>query len=358
MATGDGYKTILYWGISLLTWGAIAFAILAHAADYDQNTRNASLGILGFVTLLYYIAQFCSSSCKYLFNKEESGKIYDYMERMFYTPMHKVMTIQCYHYESRQVRQQDSKGNVTYTTERIRVDTHFATERYYYISWRDISGKFDLDVSGATSQQEKPFVKLHLKLVMKLADDGTESDFYYQKRSFIHRNNLDTHYDFNEALQLAGYKEYTLVRVTDFNPPCFGGAWFILFTLLTFAEFYKIHLDKYSIVQDFDIAKVVSSRRDLNNPQYVQQYIPLMPCIVFMGSIREYSNVTLLPQGELTPPPPPPKDMPAPDPSEIPANVNITMSTGGHGVGISMSQGGQPGMTVGANINLNAPLLQ
>jgi hypothetical protein len=279
------------------------------------------------------------------------------MEQMFYTPMHKTMHMQCYHYETKYITQKDANGNTTHRTEQVRVNTHSATERYYYISWRDISGKFDLDVSGGMGQQEKPFVKLHLRLLMNLAEDGTEADFHYQKRSFIFRNYLDSFYDFNETLDMHGYNEYeyTLVRVTDFNPPCFGAPWFILFTLLTVAEFYKLHLDKYSIVQDFNIVKVVSSRQDLNSPQYVQQYAAMMPCIVFMGNVREYNGPMILAQGDLTPPPPPPPNMPPGD--ELPQNMQINMSAGGQGMTMNVSHEGQPGMSMNINMTANSPVL-
>lgn len=344
MASGDSkFKTTWYWFSTLLVWGSIVFLVVAYVADMETNLKYAALGIAIACLLAYYISEFCSSSCSYLCNKSEAGSIYSYMEQMFYTPVHKVMHIQCYHYELRTVTTRDANGKTKTQLNRVRVNTRFATERYYYISWRDISGKFDLDVSGGMAQHERPFVKLHLLLAMSLAEDGTASDFHYQKRSFIARNNWDTHYDFTERLELNGYNEHTLVKVTDFNPPCFNSFWFFLFTLLTVVEFYKIHMDKYCIVQDFNIVKVVSSRQDLNAPQYIQQYLTLTPCIVYMGNIQQYNGPMLLPQGELVPPPPA---------ENMPANVNPMPVAGEVQMNVPMDMNvAMPGM------DANAPLL-
>lgn len=369
MASGDGTcKTFWYWLVSLLAWGSVVFIGVAHGVGLDQTIRTTSIVVLSICLLAYYISQFCSSSCRYLCNRSETGSIYGYMERMFYTPMHKVMHIQCYHFETRMVTERDSNGNTSYRSERVRVNTHFARERYYYISWRDISGRFDLDVSGGMAEQEKPFVKLHLRLAMLLAEDGTSTDFYNQQRSFIYRNYLDTHYDFSETLELSGYNEHTLVKVTDYDPPCFGAGWFFLFTLILCAEFYKLHLDKYSIVQNFDIVKTVSSRRDLNAPQYAEQYIALVPTIIYMGNVHTYNGPMVLAQGEIAQPPPPPSNMPPPNPSETASNIQFSAPTGlPPGVtmdmspvnsGVAMNQGGQPGMNMNVHVGVNSPLLQ
>lgn len=281
-------------------------------------------------------------------NRAESASIYSYMERMFYTPVHKVMHIQCYHYETRLRTERDANGNTSVKTEQVRVNTHSSTERYFYISWRDISGKFDLDVSGAMEKQERPFVKLHLGLAMQPAGDGTESDFNHQKNSFVWRNNRDTHYDFDERLELQGYDEHILVRVSDFQPPYFSLGWFILFTLLTVVEFYKQYMDKFCVVQDFTIRKVVSSRQDLNNPTYVQQYIAFIPTIVYMGVVKTYDGPMILAQGELLAPPPPPVDM-AP-------GFTVTMSTQAAVPGnVAVAN---PGVSMNISLGASGPLLQ
>lgn len=349
MATGDGCcSETWHWISNILAWASIIFFLVVLVLRLTE-LYTVSIILFSVFLLIYYITQFCSSSCSYLFHRTETASVYNYMENMFYRPMYKVMHIQCFHYETRTYSDRDSNGNTTIRTESVRVNTHSATERYYYISWRDISGKFDLDVSGAMTQHERPFVKFHLGLIMQLAEDGTQGDFEHQKYSFIARNNWDVHYDFSERLELDGYNEHTLVRVSDYNPPCFSSFWFIFFTLLTMVEFYKFYMDKFCIVQRFDIVKVVSSRQDLNAPQYVQQYITFAPCIIYMNEVHNYNGPMVLPQGALVPPPPTP-----PEGSPGKMNMNIQMNP--------QMQPGVPHMSVNMNVNMNkketnAPLL-
>lgn len=348
MASGDStFRNFCYWFTTLLAWGSIAFIGIAHGVPLDKNARTVSIIVLSICLLIYYITQFCSSSCSYLCNRSESASIYNYMEKMFYTPMYKRMHIQCYHYETRTSTYRDSNGNTQIRTQQVRVNTYSCYENYYYRSWRDISGRFDLDLSGGMEQQERAFVKLRLKLFMRLAEDGTATDFEYQKSSFIIRNHRDMFYDFSETLVLDGHKEHILVKVTDYDPPCFNSFWFILFTLLTFAEFYKLHMDKYTIVQNFDIVKIVSSRFDLNAPQYVQEYITLTPCIIYMGQSHQYNGPMVLPPDALTPPPPPPANAQIGQVPGMPANVQI-----------NMGPQQQPGFGANVRLETDSPLLQ
>ena len=301
MASGDHpCCTFMYWFLSVLVWGSIGFFIFGCVAGGDLITWGGVT--FGVMMLIYFIVEFCSSSCSYLSNQRESADIYEYMKTLFYTPLHKIMHIQCYHYETHHYTDRDSNGNVTHRTEQVRVNTHFASEHYYYISWRDVSGKFDLDYSGASANQERPFVKLHLGLNMSPVNDGTIEDFQYQMNSFISRNNWDTHYDFSEHYEMAGYLEHNLIRVSDHKPACFSVGWFVLFTFLTMVEFYKLYMDKFCIVQEFTIVKAVSSRRDLNAPDYISQYSAQIPCIVLYGKVTTYDGPMILNPGELVKP--------------------------------------------------------
>eukprot|EP00826_Nyctotherus_ovalis_P039425 TRINITY_DN3792_c0_g1_i4.p2 TRINITY_DN3792_c0_g1~~TRINITY_DN3792_c0_g1_i4.p2 ORF type:complete len:149 (-),score=19.30 TRINITY_DN3792_c0_g1_i4:251-697(-) len=126
---------------------------------------------------------------------------------------------------------------------------------------------------------------------MALANDGTKTDFDIQKNNFIASNNRDMFYGFSEELELKGYNEYTLIKVAEYDPLCFSSFWFTFYTFLTLAEVYKLYLDKYVIVRDFKIVKLVSSREDLNSEHSIQSYTGLTPCIVHRGSVRQYSKM-------------------------------------------------------------------
>ena len=54
--------------------------------------------------------------------------------------------------------------------------------------------------------------------------------------------------------------------------------WFFLFTMLTFAEFYRLYIDSICVFQKFKVRKLVSTRYDLNQPVY-QVFVPQIDLI-------------------------------------------------------------------------------
>ncbi len=289
------------WTISILLWGSIIFAIIMGTRD-TSGTAVFAFVLLAITATIYLVAAFCSSTCEYLRNLTSGASIYGYMQTMFYTPAHLAMHVQCYHNETRYIVEKNAEGKTSTRTDTTRVDTHSSTENFYYISWRDVSGQFLLDTSGAQLNEKLAFVKLNLTVHMEFAGDGTKDDYEKQREWFKSRNRLDVYQDYNERTELAGFKDYTLVRVTDYNPSFFGMGWYALFTVLTLVEFYKLYVNMFCISQRFAVTKVVSSRRDINAPEYIAQYVPMVPCIVYLGQTRIYDAVPVMPA--MVPPPP------------------------------------------------------
>jgi len=281
------------WITTFFIWFAIIFTIY----NYNPNKENEAYFILlAFAAIIYLITAWCDPAANYLLNFTTCADVHDYMEKLFYTPIKKVMKIQCYHNETVTITEKDSNTgeSVTRTTTQ-RVDTHSAKEEFKYMSWRDVSGEFVIDIGGASSNHRQAFIKLHLPLQMQFVNDGTAEDFQRQKERFIERNKRDVMYDYEDYLTMDGYKKYNLVRVSDATPKFFGFYWYILSSLLTLSEFYKMYMDTYCITQEFVITKMVSSRQDLNAPQLLQNYIPMAPSIVHAGHAVHYNGPMLIP---------------------------------------------------------------
>jgi hypothetical protein len=334
MASGENRVFVIWcWVITVLLWLSIAntiYSVVTKKAD-DIMPTNAYY-YTGIVAVMYFLTESFSSTCCFLLHPTSGGSIYDYMQQMFYTPAHINMHVQCYHFTNQANIHMDAQGNTKVSNQQDRVNTHSADEKFYYVSWRDISGKFVLDTSGAMSNQEKAFVKLHLKIDLQFATDGTAQDFERQKESFKWRNNRDQHQDYSEQRTIDGFKEFNLVRVSDFNPKYFGLGWYILFMFLTVVEFYKRYVDKYCIAQDFTVTKVLSSKGDLSRPEIIVQYQQQIPCIIYMGNVRTYDAPLIMPQITL--------------PSyEIQMNVGGGLATGGMQV-----TGNLGGMQVSSNL--------
>merc|ERR1712202_12033 len=102
-----------------------------------------------FVCIFFYLLDIVesaiTSTCKYLNNIEEKDGVHRFVDRLQRTAPQIVWRIQCYHMETRTrwTTYTDANGNShsrleTYT---VRVNTHYASQRYQYDSWDDVSGK-------------------------------------------------------------------------------------------------------------------------------------------------------------------------------------------------------------------------
>eukprot|EP00826_Nyctotherus_ovalis_P060129 TRINITY_DN8411_c0_g2_i4.p1 TRINITY_DN8411_c0_g2~~TRINITY_DN8411_c0_g2_i4.p1 ORF type:complete len:277 (+),score=41.51 TRINITY_DN8411_c0_g2_i4:46-876(+) len=251
---------------------------------------------MGVAAFVYLVTACCDPAPRYFLHITTCADVYDYMEKLFYEPMSKVMRINCYHMET-QTTTMDSprSGSQRTHTTTTRVNTHSAKKAFRYTSWRDVSGEFAVNVGGASANQERAFIRLRLELKMSFVNDGTGEDFERQKAEFIRRNDRDVMYEYSDCLELKGYREYSLVRVSDTDPKFFGFTWYLLSTLLTLSEFYKMYMDRFCIDQEFNIVKMVSSRQDINAPQVIHRYEPMVPRIVYGEHEVVYDGPMILP---------------------------------------------------------------
>lgn len=277
------------WIISIALWSSTVFAANIFVRDFADEYKLPAAVAVAMIGAAYTITALCAPTFRYLINTTTGPDIYEYMQRLFYTRADLAMQVKCYHYENRQHEETDAHGNKVVRVHSERVETYTANETLNYVSWRDISGRFVLDTSGAAADQRRAFVKLHIRLEVTPASDGTKADFEQQKQIFRNRNNRDTLQDYSESVKMEGYHEFNFVRVSDFEPSFFGIGWYFIFTLMGGVEFYKMHVAKFCIVQDFRVAKVVSTRRDLN---MAVEYRPFVPTIVYMGNVRTYDAPT------------------------------------------------------------------
>ena len=238
-----------------------------YLSNWEENEMNEYF-LPSFITfiisyILYLITEFCSSSFKYLYHKKKDNKMYQKMNLLFTGKPNIRFNCVCYHFESYQQSYTDSQGRTQTRTVTVRVNTHYDSFDVPYHSARDVSGPFVLDVEKA-NLSKKDFVKLQLKLIIDWADAVSLSDYEKYKSDFIERNrHYDIYMDFDEKRTLPGFNTYNLIMIND-NILCeINKFWYILFTFLTFAQFYKWYIDSKCIYQSFKIIKLVSTRYNL-----------------------------------------------------------------------------------------------
>ena len=89
----------------------------------------------------------------------------------------------------------------------------------------------------------------------------------------------DYYMDYYEKRNIPGLSQYNLVRIGNSEPIFVNIGFFILATIFVCAEFYKCYVDKLCVPQRFTLRKIISTRFDLNQPSYQQQYQYFMPAL-------------------------------------------------------------------------------
>ena len=256
-----------------------------YLSNWEENKMKEyslpSFIILIISYIFYIITEFCSSSFRYLYHTKKDNKMYQKMNSLFTGKPSIIFNCVCYHYESHQQYYTDAQGRLQTRTVTVRVNTHFDTFNVPYYSARDVSGPFVLDVEKA-NLSKKDYVKLQLKLVIDWADAISIEDYEKYKSDFIEKNRYkDVFMDFDEKRTVPGFNSYNLVKINDNKQTSFtiNIFWYIFFTFLTFAQFYKWFIDSKCIYQSFKIIKLVSTRFNLLEQNEYSQMQPQLNLI-------------------------------------------------------------------------------
>jgi hypothetical protein len=146
-----------------------------------------------------------------------------------------------------------------------------------YYSARDVSGLFYINCDEAYIKK-KLYIKLELKEEINFADEISYMDYEYYKEQFWMRNRFrDVYMDFNETRKVPGLVHHNLIKISQKDPWFVNFGFFMIFTLLTICEFYKLYINTLFVYQQFKIRKIISTRYDLNDPSNEEKYAQLNP---------------------------------------------------------------------------------
>ena len=338
------------WTLQLSVWLSLAWLIIGCAFFLRDASAGAYVPFI-IIYIIYLINMFCSQTFAYLSNKKTGNNIYSYMGGLFYTPAYVDFHIQCYHNETRTHHYKDSNGNSQWRTETVRVNTYSETCSFKYMTWRDVSGAFNLNIQGYARDPKLAMVKLRIHFDIEFANDGTVNDFEAQKNYFIQRNRYrDTHYDFTQTNRLDGYSEFNLVNIGEQVNPSIGACWLVFYTFLTMAEFYKSYVDSFCIHQDFKLLKIVSTRQNLNLQEIFRPYILRVPTIIVQDNTIVFNDPSKLGSVSVVP------DLPSLDditPEKQNQGMGMTTSVPAMEGGITMSSPAMDSEQQGLNSSLN-----
>ena len=279
-------KTVLDWvGLvfQVLVWIFLILSIIGGAGSKgdDEDRKNKVYGnkdgdiaiyiLFVIIYVIYLIVEFCSTTCSYLMHKSSNEAIYDRMQRIFSTHPEIIFHCECFHYQFR--RTQDGRNY------KERVTTYREDYSMPYYSSRDVSGLFLLNCDKEVVKN-KSFIQLELWKEINFADNISYMDYEATRSDFYMRNRPRDYYmDYNEKRIIPNFTEYNLVSIGNQDSGLINIGIFVLATLLTCAELYKCFIDKKCVPQRFTVRKIISTRYDLNGPEYNARYQSFMPAL-------------------------------------------------------------------------------
>ena len=274
------------WIFQILTW--IFLIILIVLSSLITKAYVGPLIIFSIIYIIYIILEQFSSTAKYLRNKNSDESFYQKMLKYFSTPPKISLKCESYHYERYTYTTIDSDGNTSTQTQTQKVITHEETIDFQYYSARDVSGSFYLNCEEALIIN-KSYIKLELIDEINFADAISYKDYDIAKRALRDRNSdRDTLYDITETRIIPEFISHNLIKLGNTEPCTVNYFFFIIATILTFAELYKLYVNLFCVEQKFKIRKIISTRYDLNQPEFDQKYKNLNPRINLINQKYEF----------------------------------------------------------------------
>lgn len=259
-------KTVKNWIFQVLVLIAIVIAIIVLLSS--SSSKALIILICLAVYVLYIINEFISHTSKFLCKKKSTQSCKNYMRTLFSTEPKVLFTCNCFHYDIYTKNESTTKEKVI---------SFSTSEEMSYYSCRDISGLFMLNCDKEKVEKKK-YIKLHLASEINFADELTFVDHESQKTIFYTDNRMrDEFMEFEEKRYIPGFEELAMITLNEEEPCSVHFGWFFLFTIIPFAEFYKLYIESLCIHQDFTIRKILSTRKDLNSPEIAKEYQNLNP---------------------------------------------------------------------------------
>ena len=279
------------WLFSILLW-VLLFLTVYTLLNKSKNKRRTNidyrvLSIL--VYIIYFILELCSQSNKYLCRKNKETKFQDLLESIFKAKPNVSISCECYHSESEYVSDAED-GHYESTN----VTTYSETIPIKYYSCRDVSGLFVLNVNEKNINK-KAYIELELNSEINYADTISYKENEIIKEDMKKRNeHRDSCFALRDNRDILGMKKHYFLRLQEKEPKCFNCFWFIFFTILTFAEFYKIYINSLCIFQKFKIRKLISTRYDLSTEEFNEKYDKFNPQINIINQTIPFNQNTFI----------------------------------------------------------------
>lgn len=257
--------TLQFYGMILepIIWGAIAFYFIT----FLGYKNNIIWSFLLCPYLIYVFFKIIPRIYQRINEIKDISKIKERIEAMLSAKPEILVSVCCYHYETKSIQKKDSYGNITTETIKVRVDTYKETKKFEYYSSRDISGLISFKMNQSS-------ILGIFKEKVYFEDSVTLSDYVVMKNELYEKNKSRDEY-------ITLYENVNTPRVNPINiPPERGLTFFEIFSILfMFHNIYSCIKNKQPPnPQKIEIRKIISSRYNLISPSF-KKYLSLIPSL-------------------------------------------------------------------------------
>ena len=275
------------WFLQVLDWILLSVLIILIILR-PEFIKKISIAF-GIIHFIYILVEIFSPTGKYLCHKNSGESMKENMGRYFKTVPKIIFHCECYHNEIKYYTTTDKFGRVHQHHKTVKVVTFQEDYEMPFYSERDVSGLFYLNCNEAMAKK-KVYIKLKLKEEINFADAISIMDYQNEIDKFYARNRpKDVYFDFQEIRKIPDLIHHNLIRLKN-EPILSKYFFFILTTLLTFSELYKLYFDSLCIFQRFKVRKLISTRYDLNQPVFQEKYKIFIPQINLIYQTFEYKQ--------------------------------------------------------------------
>ena len=290
-------RGILNWIIQSLLWILLILYILSKKIEYFKNNISQK-NILTYILIICLTVNFIiyiisnilfSKTFLFLLKKNKSKKLKETLQNNINKLPKIIISINCYHIGNK-TPGNDSDININYsedsnyintTNESFQtiISTYNENKEFKYYSCRDISGEINLD-NDIVQQRNYIFVDLNLNFEIIFGDTITMYDYDIFKNKILTENQWrDVHIECNEKKKFDLDFENKIIQIDDTNSEYINWQLYLIFLIIGLIEFYKLYIDRYVIIKNYTIKKVISTRNIINKDFF--KY--LEPKIVFHG---------------------------------------------------------------------------
>lgn len=279
------------WLIQISLWVAIGavIIIIITVKEIEKNTNidiskktNETINYILVILMGVLYITYCinntifSNTFKLLFSNKKSLLLEYSLSKIFKSKPEIKFYIECFHKETRKSTDHSDTedisrvSNITLNNngESKNINTYEECFEFSYRSCRDVSGSLDISEENEKGRK-KYFIDLSLNFEIFFSDQLSAYLYDKAKRSFIKENRWrDARIHFREVKIIEGLFGQKLLKIKEEQPIMFKWYIFLVFTVFSLSEIYKLILKMYTHEAKFTIKKLISVTEVLEDTKY------------------------------------------------------------------------------------------